>query len=192
MTARVRPIAAALANVYDFSTVDSIVDIGGGHGQLLISLLTTHPRLRGVVFDLPTVVDGARRAAVMAGVAERLDVIGGSMFERVPPGADVYLMSSILHDWADAEVLTSLRRTRDAMTALSRLLILECFLPQPGDRSAAAQAQQLDDLNMLVRTGGRSRHESELRGLLDKAGLRVSSVRPIGFARSLVEAVRRA
>ncbi len=190
MTARVKPIAAALADAYDFSSVGSIVDIGGGHGQLLINLLVTHPRLRGIVLDLPVVIDGARRAAEAAGVADRLAGVGGSMFEGVPAGADVYLMSSIVHDWADADVVRALRKTREAMSDRARLLILDYLLPQPGDVSAAAQAQQLDDLNMLVRTGGRGRYEGELRDLFSTAGLRVSGVRPLGFARSLVEGMR--
>jgi orsellinic acid C2-O-methyltransferase len=187
MTARVKPIAEALATAYDFSSVDSIVDIGGGHGQLVISLLLKYPRLRGVVFDLPAVVDGAREACAMAGVADRCDTDGGSMFDRVPPGADLYLMSSIIHDWPDAKVVEVLQKTSDAMTDQARLLVIDHLLPQPGEASADAQAQVLDDLTMLVRTGGRGRRESELRELFTNAGLQVTRVAPLGFARRIVE-----
>jgi hypothetical protein len=190
MTARVKPIAEALATAYDFSSVGSVVDIGGGHGQLLISLLLKYPSLRGIIFDLPAVVDGARKACALAGVAERCDTIGGSMFERVPPGADLYLMSSIIHDWPDAKVIEVLQKTCDAMTPQARLLVIDHLLPQPGETGADAQAQVLDDLTMLVRTGGRGRRESELRELFPRAGLKVTRVARLPFARSIVEGMR--
>jgi hypothetical protein len=190
MSARVKLIADALATAYDFSTVDAVVDIGGGHGQLVISLLRKYPLLRGLVFDLPEVVDGARQACVMAGVADRCDTISGSMFDQVPPGADLYLMSSIIHDWPDAKALGILQKTCDAMTGKGRLLIIDHLLPQPGEASADAQAQMLDDLTMLVRTGGHGRTESELRDLLTAAGLQVTRVVPLGFARTMIEGMR--
>ncbi len=158
---------------------------------MVISLLLKYPRLRGVVFDLPAVVDGARRASAMAGVAERCDTIGGSMFERVPPGADLYLMSSVIHDWADADVTKALERIRDAMTDRARLLVIDYLLPQPGDESAGAQAQVLNDLSMLVRTGGGGRCEFEIRELFATAGLQVTRVAPLGISRSVVEGMRR-
>lgn len=190
MTARVKPIADALHAAYDFSKVGTVVDIGGGHGYLIVSLLLRYPELRGIVLDLPSVVDGARAALLEAGVADRCDAIGGSMFERIPSGADVYLMSSIVHDWPDADVITLLRKTCDAMNERARLLVIDFFQPLPGDESAAAQAQVLDDLNMLVRTGGRGRRVSELGDLFSDAGLHVAEVRPLGFARSVVEGRR--
>ena len=190
MTARVKPIAEALATAYDFSSIGSVVDIGGGHGQFVITLLLKYPRLRGIVFDLPAVVNGARQACAMAGVADRCDTIGGSMFDRVPPGADLYLMSSIMHDWPDAKVVEVLQKTRAAMTSQARLLVIDHLLPQPGDVSATAQAQVLDDLTMLVRTGGRGRCESELRELFTSAGLEVTRVAPLAFARNIVEGMR--
>jgi hypothetical protein len=187
MTARVKPIAEALVTAYDFSSVSSVVDIGGGHGQLVIRLLLRYPLLRGVVFDLPVVVGQARKACALAGVADRCDVIGGSMFDGVPPGADVYLMSSIIHDWPDAKAVEVLRKVRDAMTREARLLVVDHLLPQPGEVSVDAQAQVLDDLTMLVRTGGRGRRESEFGELFAAAGLRVTRVAPLGFGRSIVE-----
>jgi hypothetical protein len=192
MSARVKPIAEALVAAYDFSSVGTVVDIGGGHGQLVITLLLKYPQLRGIVFDLPAVIDGARRASVIAGVADRCDTIGGSMFDRLPPGADLYVMSSIIHDWPDAKVVEVLQRTGDAMTGQARLLVIDHLLPEPGDVSANAQAQVLDDLTMLVRTGGRGRRESELRELFTSAGLEVKRVAPLAFARSIVEVMRQA
>ena len=143
-----------------------------------------------MVFDMPAVVDGARKACATAGVADRCDMIGGSMFDRVPPGADLYHMSSIIHDWPDARVVELLQKTCAAMSGQARLLVIDHLLPQLGEASADAQAQMLDDLTMLVRTGGRSRCESELRGLFTAAGFEVTRVVSLGFARSLIEGMR--
>jgi len=125
--------------------------------------LLKYPPLKGVVFDWPAVVDGAREAAIRAGVKTRCDEIGGDLFEGVPPGADIYRMSSILHDWPDERVIEALPIVRDPMSDHARLLVIDFLLPQPGDESAAAQAQVPDDLNMLVKTGGHDRRASELR-----------------------------
>jgi hypothetical protein len=106
---------------------------------------------------------GTWDAAIRAGVEERCDDIGGDLFEGVPPGADIYRMSSILHDWPDERVIEALPIVRDPMSDHARLLVIDFLLPQPGDESAAAQAQVPDDLNMLVKTGGHDRRASELR-----------------------------
>ena len=192
MTARVHSIAVALPNAHDFSHVRRVVDVGGGHGHLMIQLLLKHPTMTGVVFDLPDVVHAAKQAAILSGVGDRLEVVGGNVFEHVPGGADVYVMSGMLQNWSDDRARTALERVRDAMVGPSRLLIIDSLQPEPDEQSAAAQIQVLDDLTMLVRTGGRGRRASEFRELLAMAGLHVTNVRPVGFVQSIIEAVPRA
>jgi hypothetical protein len=82
---------AAIAAALDFSTCDLIVDVGGNRGQLLVALLAQHPRARGIVFDLPHVVAGADAVAHAAGLRDRCRAVGGSFFESVPSGGDVYV-----------------------------------------------------------------------------------------------------
>jgi hypothetical protein len=103
------------------------------------------------------------------------------MFDRVPPGADLYLMSSIIHDWPDAKVVEVLQKTCDAMIDQSRLLVIDHLLPHPGEASADAQTQVLDDLTMLVRTGGRGRRESEVRDCSQEPGCRSHELPPCGL-----------
>lgn len=192
MTARVHSIAVALPDAHDFSEVRRVVDIGGGHGHLMIQLLLKYRAITGVVFDLPNVVEAARQGAALSSVGNRLEVVGGSVFEQVPGGADVYIMSGMLQNWSDERARTALERVRDAMVGHGRLLVIDSLQPEPNEQSAAAQTQVLDDLTMLVRTGGRGRRASEFRELLATAGLHVTNMTPVGFAQSLIEAVCRA
>ena len=99
-----------------------IVDVGGGHGALLAKILTQTPRARGVLFDLPTVVDGAPTLAA-AGVADRCTVEAGSFFDSVPDGADAYVMKSSIHDWDDEEAPAILRNVRTAIATGGTLLL---------------------------------------------------------------------
>lgn len=101
MTGRVRAVAAAVARAYDFSASRLVLDVGGGHGAVLRAVLTEHPHLRGILFDLPEVVAGARSALAAAGLAARCARVGGSFFDRLPAGADTAILCDILHDWDD-------------------------------------------------------------------------------------------
>ncbi|WP_199848164.1 methyltransferase [Streptomyces dysideae] len=156
----------------DWAGVGTVVDIGGGTGALLSRLLTGNAHLRGTVFDLPHVVAAAAPALADAGVADRATVAEGDFFERIPPGADVYVLSQILHDWADRDAVRILRRCRAAMSADSRLLIVEHVLPE----NAGAGAAGLLDLHMLVLLGGQERTLPQWESLLDRAGFHLVSV----------------
>ncbi|WP_170301567.1 methyltransferase [Saccharopolyspora hirsuta] len=176
---------AAVAEAYDFARVERLVDVGGGIGTVLLEVLARHPHLRGALLDLPEVTGHARRHLADAGFADRCEVIAGDFFESVPTGADAYLLSRVLHDWDDDTCVRILRTCARAMTARSRLLVVEKVLPA-GDEPHLGKRL---DLIMLALTRGRERTAAEYEDLLSRAGLRV--VRCIGTrsASSVVEAV---
>src|SRR5262249_49952585 len=182
-----RGLAALLPAAYDFSAAKRVCDVGGGFGQLLPPLLNAHPQLHGVVFDLPRCADGSRALMAEPGLPSRFVFQPGDFFESVPPGADVYLIKSVIHDWDDARSRAILSRCREAMSDGAVLLVLEWIVP---DRVGPADGGIVGtDLNMLVMVGGQERTESEYRELIASAGLRVTRVIPTPAAMSLIEAV---
>lgn len=176
-------IHAVLA-AYDFSGYRKIVDIGGGHGRLLTKILAETPGARGVLYDLPAVVDGAGPEISAAGVGDRCEAVGGSFFESVPDGGDAYLMKAILHDWADDDAVRILAKIREAIAPGGKLVLLESVLPE----RASADLGMLIDLEMLVAVGGRERTRSEWERLLGRAGFRLERVVPTATPVSIVEA----
>ena len=174
----------AVAAAYDFSPFDLIVDVGGATGNLISAILFHHIGPRGVLFDLPHVVGEAPALLKQKGVDGRVTITAGDFFKSVPEGADAYLLSHILHDWAEDQCRAILDNLRKAMKPTSRLLIVEMVLPE-GD---APHPGKMIDLLMLVTTGGQERSESEYRQLLDGAGFRLTRVVPTRSAVSIVEA----
>ena len=160
----------AVAEAYDFAQFSRVVDVGGGHGQLLSAILARNPHLSGVLFDLPSGVAAAQ--AGVGGALPRTEFITGSFFESVPLGADVYVLKKVIHDWNDQQSIAILRRCRDAMTPKGRVLLAETLVP-PGDEPHSIK---LIDANMLVVTGGVERSEAEYATLFVAAGLRLERV----------------
>lgn len=184
MTSVASAIYATL-DVYDFGRFGTVVDVGGGNGKYIAGLLRAHPAVRGVLFDLPDVVDRAKPLLAEAGVADRCETAGGSFFEGVPAGADAYVLSAVLHDWDDARSLEILRRCRAAIPADGTLLISEPVLPDGPEPSIG----KLLDLETLIGTTGRQRTESEFRYLLENSGFELSRVIRSSGPDCLVEAV---
>jgi O-methyltransferase domain len=150
----------------DWRGVSTVVDVGGGDGTLLEALLVHVPALEGISFDLPGVVERARTRIAATAVADRLRVEAGDFFEAVPDGADVYVLSQVLHDWSDADCARILEACRRAARPATRLLVLEQVLPDDATPSPA----RLTDLNMLVLLGGRERSLGEFAALLETGG----------------------
>lgn len=175
---------AAVATAYDFSGMQTIVDVGGATGNLLATILATYPGPRGILYDLPHVVPNARALLQARGVADRVTIESGSFFDGVPAGGDAYLLSHIIHDWTEAQCLTILGHCRRAMTPTSRVLLIEMVLPEGN----APHPSKMLDMMMLVGPGGQERTESEYRTLLGKAGLRLTRVVPTNSPVSVVEA----
>jgi len=174
-----------VAEAYDFSGLETVVDVGGASGNMLAALLSRHPGLRGVLFDLPHVVRDAPALLKARGVESRVTIETGSFFERVPAAGDAYLLSHIIHDWSEAQCLTILGHCREAMRPDGRLLIVETVLPEGN----VPHQGKLQDLVMLVFPGGQERTEAEYRVLLGKAGFRLNRVVPTSSVVSIVEAV---
>jgi O-methyltransferase domain/Dimerisation domain len=172
-----------VAGAVDPAEQGTVLDLGGAHGDLLTGLLQRAPQATGVLFDLPQVVDRARRRVDESPVSDRLHLVGGDFFEKVPP-ADVYVLMRILHDWDDADAHRILAACRRDAPPTARMLVVETLVPDPWAPSPA----HLFDLAMLVLQGGRERTESEYRALLAGAGWQLVSVSPTSTAYTLLEA----
>jgi SAM-dependent methyltransferase len=187
MAAFTASISAAVAVAYDFSAMQSVIDVGGGEGALLVGILRTNPKLRGTVFDMPRVGDRARAKIAEAGLADRYAFAGGDFFESVPSGHDAYLLKHVIHDWDDARSIRILRACRRAMAPAAKLLIVEGIYPPriagPQHRGSAA-----NDVNMLVATGGRQRSEAEFRELYAASGFDLTRIVPTPMV-SIIEGV---
>lgn len=174
----------AIADAYDFSDVDTIVDVGGGTGNMLATIFERHPIRSGVLFELPRVVREASALLDERGVADRITCEAGNFFEQVPEGGDVYVLSHILHDWRREECLSVLRNCRAVMKPDARLLIVEMVLPEDGSQHLGYEL----DIVMLALTGGRERTKPEYAALLEEAGLRLERVISTASPASIVEA----
>jgi SAM-dependent methyltransferase len=172
----------AIADAYDFGPFSRVVDVGGGHGQLLSAILARHPHLCGVLFDLPSGVDMAQSGA--GGSLPRTEFVTGSFFDSVPQGADLYVLKKVIHDWNDKQAAVILRNCRDAMTPHGRVLIAETIIPAGNEPNPI----KLIDANMLAVTGGSERTQAEYASLLAAAGLRLARVIPTSQPISVLEA----
>lgn len=175
--------ADTVAENYDFARFATIVDVGGGRGTLLAQVLRRHSGARGVVFDLPHVVDGASQLLEAEGVLDRCQVVGGSFFESVPEGGDAYILKSVLHDWYDPEADRILKTVRTAMRTEAVLLVVERILDPPNQGLFG----KLGDLNMLVNPGGTERTLAEWERLLHTGGFRLAKVHPTTGMYSVLE-----
>ncbi len=169
-----------------------VVDVGGGHGQVGLALAAAHAQLRVTLFDLPHAQAGAAARLQTPALSGRCRFEAGSFFERLPAGADVYLLKSILHNWDDAHCRSILHQCAVAASPSARLLIVERVRPERPGRSARDEAVVRTDLNMLAGLGGRERSEAEYATLLAEAGFGIRSCWPLSFEFSVIEADRQA
>jgi len=172
----------AVAEAYDFSRFGTIVDVGGGHGHLLCTILKKYPGPKGVVFDAPHVAAGATPRIADAGLAGRCRAEGGDFFAAVPAG-DAYVMKHIIHDWPDDRAATILRNCRAAARPGAKVILVEMVIPPGNDPSPG----KLLDLEMLVIASGKERTEAEYADLLAGAGWRLTRVVPTRSPASVVE-----
>ena len=188
MVEQTRITANELVQVYDFSGMTRIVDVGGGFGQLLATILLANPGTYGVLFDMPHAREAAMRLMATAGLAERCEIISGNFFESIPEKGDVYLLKSIIHDWSDDFSKQILKNCRKVMSESGRLLLIDRIYPDHLEVTRTHQAIARSDLNMLVGPGGRERTESELRDLLYVTGFAIKQITPLALSFSLIEA----
>jgi hypothetical protein len=178
-------IAAAL-KAYDFSGIDVLVDVAGGHGMVLSSILQAYPNMRGVLFDLEHVVAGAGPLIARAGVADRCQTVSGDFFTAVPSGGDAYIMKHIIHDWDDDRSLVILKNIHRELrhTSRGKVILLESVV-QPGNVPDFAK---LIDLEMLLFPGGRERTADEFSDLFARAGFELTRIVPTESPLSVIEA----
>ena len=173
-----------IRSLYDFSPFGTIIDIGGGHGGLITSILQANPNTKGVLFDAPQVIEAARPKIEAAGLADRCETVGGDFFKAVPPGGDLYMMKWIIHDWNDDQAITILRNCRNQMKPGGKLIIFDSVVPETNEPDFS----KFFDLNMLVMTGGKERTKKEFAQILEAAGFKLLRVIPTEVPTSIVEA----
>jgi hypothetical protein len=172
---------------YDFSACKLIVDVGGGYGGFIISVLKANPNATGVLFDLPSVVEGAKARLEGANLSGRCRRVGGDFFQAVPEGGDVYFSENVIHDWNDEKALAILKTIHRAMPAHGKLLLFEMLIPPGNDPFFG----KLLDLEMMVLVGGKERTEAEYGALYEAAGFRLTRIIPTSSPLSLIEGVKR-
>jgi hypothetical protein len=186
MRLRSQPLAQGVASRYDFSPVETIVDVGGGKGTFLTAVLSAHPHLRGVLFERDSVIPEARENVETQGLADRCEFVAGDFFASVPAGADLYLLASVIHNWDDEDALRILSTVRAALPAHGRVLLVDATLP---DDDRPHMGKDLDVRMLALFGGGRERSESEYFALLAKVGLRARIATELPLGLSLIEAV---
>jgi len=192
MAGLTRRVGGEVARVTNWRGTKRVVDVGGGHGELLVELLKEKPSIEGILFDLPHAAKGAAARFREAGIAERCTVVTGSFFEALPEGADAYVLKSILHNWNDAKALAILKRCHAAMGPGSRVVLVERVMPERPRGGRRDNAILRSDLNMLVSLGGRERTRREFAAMLAAAGFGKPAVKATATDYSVIEAKPRA
>jgi hypothetical protein len=166
-----RAVAQAFVARVELAGVRQVVDVGGGSGELLATVLAARPEAHGVLFDLPAGLVDAPAVLARAGVAARCRCVAGSFFDTLPENADAYLLKSVLHNWDDDHGVELLARCRSAMARDARLWVLERVVSDRPGTSPRDRAIARSDLNMLVAQSGRERRLGEFVALFEAAGL---------------------
>jgi hypothetical protein len=177
-------VGRSVIQAYDWSGIATLVDVGGGDGAFLAFVLAQHATLRGILYDLPHVLERAPEVLRRAGVEERCTIVGGSFFDGVPAGADAYLLKTILHDWPDERVLVLLREIRRAIAPGGRLLLIEPLLADGN----AFDIGKLIDVNSLVLVEGPDRTREQLARLLTRSGFDLATTTPTASALTIFDA----
>jgi hypothetical protein len=188
MTNMSAAIVPAVLDAYDFADIGVLVDVAGGHGQVLRSILRKFPSMRGMLMDLDHVIAGARPHIEADGLADRCQAVSGDFFKAVPPGGDAYVMKHIIHDWDDERAAQILRSIHTAMgSKQGKVILLEGVLA-PGNEPGLGKIM---DLEMLLLPGGRERSAEEFRALFDRAGFDLTRIVPTPSPVSVIEARKR-
>ncbi len=172
-----------MIEAYDFSRFETIVDVGGGNGTVIAAVLKSAPQTRGILYDLPHVIERSSENLVALGVDDRCELHAGSFFDAVPAGGDAYVMRHIIHDWDDDKACTILRNCHSAMQPDGTLLVFDSVI-DPGNEPDPAKFL---DLAMLVIPGGLERTENEFRALFASAGFELTRILPTPVGLSLIE-----
>lgn len=174
----------AVADAYKFNGIKTIVDVAGGRGVLLATLLERYPHLQGTLYEMPHVLEGAKSGALKPHM-DRCTLASGDMFTSVPAGADAYIMKHIIHDWPDEACIRILKACRQGVKPGGKLLVVDCVI-HPGTNFDPAKFQ---DLQMLLFPSGLERTEAQFRELFAASGWKLSRIIPTAAMDSIVEGV---
>jgi hypothetical protein len=174
MTSFSETVAPAVLEVYDFSGIGVLVDVAGGHGRILTSILQKYPAMRGILMDIDHVIAGAHAKIAAMNLQDRCEAVAGDFFKAVPPGGDAYIMKHIIHDWDDERASVILRNIRTALDGKpkGKVILLEAII-QPG---SGPDLMKLMDLEMLMMPGGRERTAEEFRALFTRSGFELTRI----------------
>ena len=186
MTGWTAQVANAVTAAYDFSGAKTVVDVGGGEGLLLATILQANRSVRGILFDVPHVVERASARHERTDVADRWQAVAGDFFTAVPDVGDVYILAQILHDWDDDRSSQILQGCQRAMRPGGKILVVEQVIP-PGNEPSFGKWL---DLHMLVLLAGQERTDDQYRALFESAGFALSRVIPTASGASIVEGVK--
>lgn len=167
---------ASLSSNYDFTHVKHVVDVGGGQGAVTVALLRANPHLHGTTFDLPHVIEDAkeRHAKDYSDVQSRLTFTGGSFFDSVPAGGDVYTLKWIIHDWSDTKAAEILKTVAKQLSKNGKIIVMEQVVKEIGDTIGG-----LMDLHMMVVCDAKERTEKQFETLFASAGLKINRFIPL-------------
>jgi hypothetical protein len=162
------------------------MDVAGGHGFILCEILNKYPSLKGILFDLESVVHDPQCAQCLMNVNHRCRTLAGNFFEHIPSGADAYYMQHIIHDWDDEPALKILGNCRQALEGQrkGKLLVVDSVIPE----NSEPHFGKLVDLEMMLMPGGRERTEAEFRALFAKGGFEITRIVRTCVAESVIEA----
>jgi hypothetical protein len=173
-----------MIEAYDFSVFKTVIDVGGGIGEVIAAILTRFPQAEGILFDTPEVISRSRDQIAARGLSDRCQLEEGNFFESVPPGGDAYLLRHIIHDWNDEDAATILSNCRNAMGPAGKVLVVEAVIQEGNDPSPFKWL----DLSMLM-IGGKERSRQQFEQLLSKAGLQLNRIIPFLHDLCVVEAI---
>jgi hypothetical protein len=177
-------VVPAALDAYDFSGIGTLVDVAGGHGEVLTTILRAYPSMQGVLVDLEHVVAGAVPRIRSMGLDQRCKTVVGDFFQGVPEGGDAYIMKHIIHDWDDEQAGVILRNIRKAAAPGARVILLESVIAEGN----APDFGKIIDFEMLLMPGGRERTAEEFRALFSSAGFEVTRIVPTQSPLSVIEA----
>jgi hypothetical protein len=186
MTSFSASVIPAVLEAYDFGGIRTLVDVAGGHGEVLTSILRRYPGMTGVLFDLDHVIAGAMPRIAGMGLQDRCRPESGDFFKAVPSGGDAYIMKHIIHDWDDERAAAIMRNVRTALgrNTAGKLILLEAVL-QVGNQPDLGK---IIDLEMMVFPGGRERNADDFARLLARASFELASITPTHSPVCVIEA----
>ncbi len=186
MTDFLSNVHAAAVDAYDFSIFDTIIDVGGGHGSLISKIVERYPIAQGIVFDLPSVIEGTKNKMTEENLNNKIRCVAGDFFTEIPKDADAYLLCRVIHDWDDEEAIQILSNCRRSMNPNSRLLLVEQIL-QPGNEASFTKVTDL--WMMMMFHQGRERTESEFIHILSESGFTLNRIIPTNVHDSIIEVI---